>query len=72
MLLNNRSPFYTSKKLLSDTKEVIPRGFLKYEDIIDTYVRIECQCLDVDDMDHPVPLELRSETFRPLVEAFSR
>ena len=31
--------FYRSKKLLSDTKEQIPEGFLKPEDIPITYVK---------------------------------
>ncbi len=64
--------FYKSKKLLSDTKEQIPEGFLKPEDIPDTYVRIETQCWDTDDKDQPVPVELKSETFRPLKEALGQ
>ena len=66
------SQFYKSKKGLSDTKEQIPEGFLKPEDIPDTYVRIETQCWDTDDTDQPVPVELKSETFRPLKEALGQ
>ena len=72
LLKNNGDQFYRSKKLLSDTKEQIPEGFLKPEDISDTYVRIESQCWDADDKDHPVPVELKSETFRPLQEALDQ
>ena len=72
LLKNNRSQFYKSKKGLSDTKEQIPEGFLKPEDIPDTYVRIECQCWDTDEEDSSMPLELRSETFRPLKEALGQ
>jgi len=71
LLKNNRSQFYKSKKLLSDTKEEIPRGILKYEDIPDTYIRIETQCWDTES-DHPVAVEAKSETFRPFVEAFGQ
>ncbi len=72
LLKTNRSQFYKSKKGLSDTKEQIPEGFLKPEDIPDTYVRIETQCWDTDDKDQPVPVELKSETFRPLKEALGQ
>jgi hypothetical protein len=58
--------------VLSDTKEEIPKGVLKYEEIPDTYIRIETQCWDKDDKDNPFPIELKSETFLPLVEAFSQ
>jgi len=71
-LKNNENQFYKSKKLLTDTQEQIPEGFLKPEDIADTYVRIESQCWDTDDKEHPVPVELKSETFRPLNEALGQ
>ena len=71
LLKTSRSQFYKSKKGLSDTKEQIPEGFLKPEDIPDTYVRIETQCWDTES-DHPVPVELKSETFRPLKEALGQ
>lgn len=64
--------FYRSKKITYELQEQIPEGLLKPENIPDTYVRIECQCLDTDDMDHPVPVELKSETFRPLKEALGK
>jgi len=64
-----RNQFYKSKKLLSDTKEKIPDGFLKPEDIADTFIRIELLCLDADVKGHAKPLQLRSETFQSLKEA---
>jgi hypothetical protein len=72
LLKNSRSQFYKSKKGLSDPKEQIPEGFLKPEDIPDTYVRIECQCWDADEEDSSMPLELRSETFRLLKEVLGQ
>jgi len=72
LLKNHDSQFYKTKKLLSDTKEQIPEGFLKPEDIPDTYVRIECHCWDTDEEDSSNPLELRSETFRLLKEALGQ
>ena len=64
--------FYKSKTPTDDPKEQIPEGVLKPENVSDTYVRIESQCLDTDDMDHPVPTELKSETFRSLKEALGK
>lgn len=72
LLKNNRNQFYKTKELSPDTKDEIPGGFLKYEDIPHTYIRIETQCWDTDDKDHPVGIELKSETFLPFVEAFSQ
>jgi hypothetical protein len=69
LLKNINNQFYKTKIPTDDLKEQIPEGFLKPENLSDTYVRIECQCLDTDDMDHPVPIELKSETFRSLKEA---
>ena len=71
LLKNNRSQFYKTKKLSSEPKDEIPRGILKYEDIPDTYIRIETQCWD-SKSDHPVAVEAKSETFRPFVEAFGQ
>lgn len=64
-----RAQFYKSKKPQSDTKHEIPVGFLKPEDIAETLIRIECQCLDADVKEDTKPLELRSETFQSLKEA---
>ena len=51
---------------LKDPVHVIPEGKLKQEDLDNTYVRIECQCIDSGEPQQPLPLELRSETFIPL------
>ena len=71
MLKDSSNQFYRSKKLICDLKHQIPEGVLKPDDIADTYVRIETQCWDAES-DHPVAVELKSETFRPLKETFSR
>jgi len=72
LLKSNLKQFYATKKGTSEAKDQIPEGILKPEDIEDTYVRIETQCWDTDDTDQPVPVELKSETFRPLAEALKR
>jgi hypothetical protein len=72
LLKDISNQFYRSKTPTDDPKEQIPEGVLKPENISDAYVRIEAQCLDTDDMDHPVPTELKSETFRPLKEALGK
>jgi len=65
------SQFYRAKEVIYDTKHKIPEGVLTSKDIPDTFVRIECQCLDKDLLDMPgcFPIALRSETFLPLKEA---
>ncbi|UCE73010.1 MAG: hypothetical protein JSV56_08195, partial [Methanomassiliicoccales archaeon] len=72
LLKNIHSQLYRSKKIYDDTKHKIPEGVLKPEDIPDTYIRIECQCVDPDDKKYAVPVELRSDTFRPLKEALGQ
>jgi hypothetical protein len=57
---------------LKETVHVIPEGKLKKEDLDNTYVRIECQCIDSGESENPNPLELRSETFISLKEAFAK
>jgi hypothetical protein len=69
LLKDVSNQFYRSKKLLSDPKHQIPEGILTPDIIPYTYVRIEAQCWDKDDKDHPVAVELKSETFRSLEEA---
>lgn len=69
LLKSNVEQFYATKKGTSETKDQIPEGILKQEDIADTYVRIETQCWDTADKDQPVPVELKSETFKPLAKA---
>jgi hypothetical protein len=72
LLKDISNQFYRSKTPTDDPKEQIPEGVLKPENVSDAYVRIESQCLDTDDMDHPVPTELKSETFRSLKEALGK
>jgi hypothetical protein len=72
LLKDMNSQIYISKPPTSDLKQQIPEGVLKPENVSDTYVRIESQCLDADDMDHAVPVELKSETFRSLKEASAK
>ena len=72
LIRHNRDQFYKSKKPQSDTKHEIPQGFLKPEDIADTFIRIECQCLKADVKEGAKPLELRSETFQSLKEALGQ
>ena len=57
---------------LKETVRVIPEGKLKQEDLDNTYVRIECQCIDSDEPQQPLPLELRSETFINYKEALAK
>jgi hypothetical protein len=72
LLKNVNTQMYISKPPTSDLKQQIPEGVLKPENVAETYVRIESQCLDKDDMDHAVPVELKSETFRSLKEALGK
>jgi hypothetical protein len=72
LLKDMNNQIYISKPPTSDLKQQIPEGVLKPENVPDTYVRIESQCLDADDMDHAVPVELKSETFRSLKEASAK
>ena len=72
LLKDAHNQFYRSKKPIYDLKHQLPEGILKSENIPTTYIRIECRCSDPDDKDHPVPIELKSETFRPLKEALGQ
>jgi hypothetical protein len=71
LLKDSSNQFYRSKKLIYDLKHQIPEGVLKPEDIADTYVRIETQCRDAES-EHPVAVEIKSETFRSLKEALGQ
>ena len=57
---------------LTNTQHQIPEGKIKSEDLSDIYVRVECSGLDKDDSDHPVALELRSETIKSLKDALGK
>ena len=71
-LLKSRTNQLYRSKAIYETTHQIPEGKLKAEDIPDTYVRVECEGLDKDDSDHPVSLEIRSITMRPLIEALGK
>ena len=71
LIKNFESQFYRAPNL-TETKHQIPEGKLKSGDLSDTYIRIICACWDKDDKDHPLPLELWSNTFRPLKEALGK
>ena len=71
LLKDYYNQLYRSESM-SNTQHQIPEGKIKSEDLSDLYVRVECQGLDKDDSDHPVALELRSETIKPLKEALGK
>jgi len=50
----------------------IPEGVIKSEDLSKIYVRVECQGWDKNDKEHPLPLELTSQTFMPLKESLGK
>ena len=71
LLKDSLNQLYRSESI-SNTQHQIPEGKIKSEDLSDIYVRVECSGLDKDDSDHPVALELRSETIKPLKEALGK
>ena len=71
LLKDSYNQLYRSESM-SNTQHQIPAGKIKSEDLSDIYVRVECQGNDKDDSDHPFPLELRSETIKPLTEALGK
>jgi hypothetical protein len=71
LLKDYYNQLYRSESM-SNTQHQIPEGKIKSEDLSDIYVRVECQGFDKDDSDHPVSLELRSETIKPLKEALGK
>ena len=72
LLKSNLEQFYATKKGTSETRDQIPEGVLKSDDIAKTYIRVETQCWDTAVTNQPVPVELNSETFRPLAEALKQ
>ena len=54
------------------TTHCIPEGVIKSEDLSKIYVRVQCQGWDKNDLVHPLPLELNSQTFMPLKEALGK
>ena len=72
LLKDSYNQLYRSPQSMSNTQHQIPEGKIKSEDLSDIYVRVECSGLDKDDSDHPVALELRSETIKPLKDALGK
>ncbi len=67
--MNNK--FYKSS-ITSDTKYQIPEGLIKSEDLSKIYIRVSTSGYDKNDSEHPLPLELQSQTFMPLNEALGK
>jgi hypothetical protein len=71
LLKDSYNQLYRSESL-SNTQHQIPEGKIKSEDLPDIYLRVECSGIDKDDSDHPVALELRSETIKSLKDALGK
>ncbi|CAB1079109.1 hypothetical protein D1AOALGA4SA_6825 [Olavius algarvensis Delta 1 endosymbiont] len=59
-------------KIITDTSVQIPEGNIKSEELSEIYVRVECHGWDKNDKEHPLPLDLMSQTFMPLKEALGK
>jgi hypothetical protein len=68
LLKDMNNQFYKSK-IITNTTHQIPEGTIKTEDLSKIYVRVECQGWAKNDKEHPLPLELQSQTFMTLKEA---
>jgi hypothetical protein len=71
LLKGDSDQFYKSKAL-TDTTLQIPEGTIKPEDLSKIYIRVDTQGYDKNDKEHPLPLELKSQTFKPLNEALGK
>ena len=71
LLKDMNNQFYKSK-IITDTTHQIPEGTIKSEDLSKIYVRVECQGWDKNDKEHPLPLDLQSQTFMTLKEALGK
>lgn len=71
LLKDMNNQFYKSK-IIADTSHQIPEGTIKDEDLSKVYVRVECQGWDKNNKEHPLPLNLQSQTFMTLEEALSK
>jgi hypothetical protein len=71
LLKDAYNQFYMSK-IISDTSHQIPEGTIKDEDLSKVYVRVECQGWDINNKEHPLPLNLESQTFMSLEEALGK
>jgi hypothetical protein len=71
LLKDDSNQFYKSKAL-TDTTLQIPEGPIKPEELSKIYIRVDTQGWDKNDKEHPLPLELKSQTFKPLNEALGK
>jgi len=71
LLKNLDNQFYKSK-IIPDTSHQIPEGTIKDEDLSKIYVRVECQGWDKTNNEHPLPLNLQSQTFMTLEGALGK
>jgi hypothetical protein len=71
LLIDDRNQFYKSETLTDPILE-IPEGHIKSENLSKIYIRIDTQGYDKNDSEHPLPLEIRSQTFMPLNEALGK
>jgi hypothetical protein len=71
LLKDMNNQFYKSK-IITNTSHQIPEGTIKSEDLSKIYVRVECQGWDKNDKEHPLPLDLQSQTFMTLKEALGK
>ena len=71
LLKDSMNQFYKSKAT-TDTTYQIPEGVIKSEDLSKIYVRIDTQGYDKTDSEHPIPLELKSQTIMSLEEALGK
>lgn len=56
----------------ANTSLQIPEGNIKSEELSEIYVRVECQGWDKNEKEHPVPIDLMSQTIIPLEEALGK
>lgn len=70
-LLKDFNTQFHRSETTADTKYQIPEGILKSEDLSKIYVRIDTQGYDKTEK-HPLPLELKSQTFMSLEEALGK
>lgn len=72
LLTDFMNQFYRSQ-IITTTTHQIPEGTIKSEeDLSKIYIRIECQGWDKNDKVHPSPLDLSSQTFKPLNKALGK
>jgi len=71
-LLKDMNNQFFRSEITTETSVQIPEGNIKSEELSKIYVRVECQGWDKNDKEHPLPLDLMSQTFMPLKEALGK